>query len=274
MYILAAKPLGDGFPLPPTVTHPKHLKHPKMSLNTNRVENHSGSGHVPPQSTTISIRSEPHEVSRPPAKTTFQKLRHKLSEVFFPDDPLHRFKNQTCANKIMLALRFVLPIFEWGRSYSFGLFRSDAVAGLTIASLAIPQVRFLIDFLSRLPCWFLAGAAVIVLVAATKRQLGSILRWLREEEDWVAADNGSMLKCVIIDMSAVTAIDTSGLAMVNELRTMLDKRSLQLVLANPTGSVMEKLHQSNTLDSFGSHGLYLTVSEAVADISSSWKGQP
>ncbi|PWA56752.1 SLC26A/SulP transporter [Artemisia annua] len=110
-----------------------------MSLNTNRVENHSGSGHVPPQSTTISIRSEPHEVSRPPAKTTFQKLRHKLSEVFFPDDPLHRFKNQTCANKIMLALRFVLPIFEWGRSYSFGLFRSDAVAGLTIASLAIPQ---------------------------------------------------------------------------------------------------------------------------------------
>ena len=114
-----------------------------MSLNTNRVENHSGSGHVPSQSTTISIPLSPetmHEVCRPPAKTTFQKLRHKLSEVFFPDDPLHRFKNQTCANKIMFALRFFLPIFEWGRSYNFGLFRSDAVAGLTIASLAIPQV--------------------------------------------------------------------------------------------------------------------------------------
>ena len=37
---------------------------------------------------------------------------------------------------------------------------------------------------------------------------------------------------------------------------------------------MEKLHQSNILDSFGLKGVYLTVGEAVADISSSWKAQP
>lgn len=49
---------------------------------------------------------------------------------------------------------------------------------------------------------------------------------------------------------------------------------MQLVLANPVGSVMEKLHQSNILDSFGLKGVYLTVAEAVADISSSWKAQP
>lgn len=49
---------------------------------------------------------------------------------------------------------------------------------------------------------------------------------------------------------------------------------MQLVLANPGGSVMEKLHQSNILDSFGLEGVYLTVNEAVADISSSWKSQP
>ncbi|KAJ6342606.1 hypothetical protein OIU78_010527 [Salix suchowensis] len=55
---------------------------------------------------------------------------------------------------------------------------------------------------------------------------------------------------------------------------MLEERSLQLVLANPVGSVMEKLHQSEMLDSFGLNGIYLAVGEAVADISALWKSKP
>lgn len=43
------------------------------------------------------------------------------------------------------------------------------------------------------------------------------------------------------------------------------------MLANPVGNVMEKLFNSNALEAFGLDGLYLTVSEAVDDISSSWK---
>lgn len=72
----------------------------------------------------------------------------------------------------------------------------------------------------------------------------------------------------------MTAIDTSGIDVICELRKMLEKRSLQFVLANPAGNVMEKLHQSKILDSFGLNGLYLAVGEAVADISSLWKAQP
>lgn len=49
---------------------------------------------------------------------------------------------------------------------------------------------------------------------------------------------------------------------------------MQLVLANPVGSVTEKLHQSKVLESFGLNGLYLTVGEAVADISALWKARP
>ncbi|XP_015933380.1 probable sulfate transporter 3.4 [Arachis duranensis] len=101
-----------------------------------------------------------------------------------------------------------------------------------------------------------------------------ILRWVREEEECTKANNRSSLKCIILDMTAVTAIDTSGLDTLCELRKMLEKRSLQLVLANPIGSVMEKLHTSTVLDSFGLKGVYLTVGEAVADISSSWKAEP
>ncbi|KAL1298153.1 probable sulfate transporter 3.4 [Arachis hypogaea] len=101
-----------------------------------------------------------------------------------------------------------------------------------------------------------------------------ILRWVREEEECTKANNRSSLRCIILDMTAVTAIDTSGLDTLCELRKMLEKRSLQLVLANPVGSVMEKLHTSTVLDSFGLKGVYLTVGEAVADISSSWKAEP
>ncbi|KAG8656328.1 probable sulfate transporter 3.4 [Manihot esculenta] len=101
-----------------------------------------------------------------------------------------------------------------------------------------------------------------------------ILRWVREEEEMIKANNGNALKCIILDMTAVTAIDTSGIELVCELRKIMEKRSLQLVLANPVGSVMEKLHQSKVLESFGLNGLYLTVGEAIADISAVWKSQP
>ncbi|KAL6559866.1 putative sulfate transporter 3.4 [Orobanche gracilis] len=94
-----------------------------------------------------------------------------------------------------------------------------------------------------------------------------ISRWIREEEEWLVSNKRDNLK-------SVTAIDTSGLDTISELRNMLDKRSLKLVLANPVASVMEKLHQSKILESFGLEGLYLTISEAVDDISSSWKAQP
>ncbi|KAK2432538.1 putative sulfate transporter 3.4 [Trifolium repens] len=101
-----------------------------------------------------------------------------------------------------------------------------------------------------------------------------VLRWVREEEECVIANNGSTLKCMILDMTAVTGIDTSGIDTLCELRRRLEQKSLQLVLANPIGNVMEKLHESNILESFGMKGVYLSVGEAVADISSSWKAQP
>lgn len=83
---------------------------------------------------------EVHRVCLPPKKTTLQKLKHRLSEIFFPDDPLYRFKNQTPGRKFLLALQFLFPIFQWAPEYNLKLFRSDIVSGLTIASLAIPQV--------------------------------------------------------------------------------------------------------------------------------------
>ncbi|KAJ6348169.1 hypothetical protein OIU76_004610 [Salix suchowensis] len=127
---------------------------------------------------------------------------------------------------------------------------------------------------SRVPSFLILAIESPIYFANSTYLQERILRWIREEEDWIKANNEGALKCVILDMTAVTAIDTSGIDLVRELRKMLEKRSFQLVLANPVGSVMEKLHQSKTLDSFGLNGIYLTVGEAVADISALWKSQP
>ncbi|CAI8586884.1 unnamed protein product [Vicia faba] len=101
-----------------------------------------------------------------------------------------------------------------------------------------------------------------------------ILRWVQEEEERVRENNRNASKCIILDMIAVTTIDTSGLETLGELRKMLEKRSLQFVLVNSVGNVMEKLDMSKILDSFGLKGVYLTVGEALADISTSEKDEP
>ncbi|KAJ6711603.1 SLC26A/SULP TRANSPORTER-RELATED [Salix purpurea] len=127
---------------------------------------------------------------------------------------------------------------------------------------------------SRVPSFLILAIESPIYFANSTYLQERILRWIREEDEWVKENDGSPLKCIILDMTAVTAIDTSGIDFLCGLRKMLEERSLQLVLANPVGSVMEKLHQSEMLDSFGLNGIYLAVGEAVADISALWKSKP
>ncbi|GER44991.1 sulfate transporter [Striga asiatica] len=116
-----------------------------MPINLNRVENfptpaaqssacHDTGGAQPAPPST-----EFHKVCLPPRMSTVEKLRHRLAEIFFPDDPLHRFKDQAPLRKLFLSLQFFFPVFQWGSNYSFKLLKSDFISGVTIASLAIPQ---------------------------------------------------------------------------------------------------------------------------------------
>jgi sulfate transporter 3 len=67
-----------------------------------------------------------------------------------------------------------------------------------------------------------------------------------------------------IDMfsAAVSSIDTSGTKMLGDLKTSLDKRSVQLALANPGGEVMRKLDSSEVLQLIGDEWVFLTVGDA------------
>ncbi|KAK7849400.1 putative sulfate transporter 3.3 [Quercus suber] len=87
----------------------------------------------------LEIAMEAHKVVTPPPMSTVQKLKIRLKETFFPDDPLRQFKGQPTKKKLILGAQYIFPILQWGPNYSLKLFKSDIVAGLTIASLAIPQ---------------------------------------------------------------------------------------------------------------------------------------
>ncbi|XP_021770305.1 sulfate transporter 3.1-like [Chenopodium quinoa] len=78
-------------------------------------------------------------VAVPPPQPFFKSLQGSLKETFFPDDPLRQFKNQPRSRKFILGLQYFFPILEWGPKYTLNFLKSDLVAGITIASLAIPQ---------------------------------------------------------------------------------------------------------------------------------------
>lgn len=67
------------------------------------------------------------------------KFRSHLKETFFPDDPFRQFRNEPPLRRTKKALQYFVPIFEWLPKYTFSMFKYDVLAGITIASLAIPQ---------------------------------------------------------------------------------------------------------------------------------------
>ncbi|XP_051127564.1 sulfate transporter 3.1-like [Andrographis paniculata] len=79
------------------------------------------------------------KVQVPATKPFLESLTSSLKETFFPDDPFNQFKNQSASRKFVLFLQYFVPILEWAPRYTFDLFKADFIAGITIASLAVPQ---------------------------------------------------------------------------------------------------------------------------------------
>lgn len=88
----------------------------------------------------LDVDLQVHEVILPLPRSSLSKFRSRFKETFFPDDPLRQFRGQPAARKWLLGLQYLFPILQWAPNYSLSLFKSDIVSGLTIASLAIPQV--------------------------------------------------------------------------------------------------------------------------------------
>ncbi|XWS08928.1 hypothetical protein CRYUN_Cryun40dG0042400 [Craigia yunnanensis] len=81
----------------------------------------------------------PRRVAVPPSKPFLKSLQTSLKETFFPDDPFRQFKKQPTSRKFLLGFQYFVPILEWAPRYTFDFFKADLIAGITIASLAVPQ---------------------------------------------------------------------------------------------------------------------------------------
>lgn len=82
-----------------------------------------------------------HKVGIPPKQNLFKEFKTTVKETFLADDPLRHFKNQPRSRKFILGIQAIFPILKWARNYNLSKFKGDVIAGLTIASLCIPQVR-------------------------------------------------------------------------------------------------------------------------------------
>lgn len=68
------------------------------------------------------------------------KLKSGFKEALFPDDPFRQImEEEKKSRRLIKGVQYFIPIFEWLPNYTLRLFFSDLIAGLTIASLAIPQ---------------------------------------------------------------------------------------------------------------------------------------
>ncbi|KAK1390561.1 Sulfate/bicarbonate/oxalate exchanger and transporter sat-1 [Heracleum sosnowskyi] len=94
-----------------------------------------------------------------------------------------------------------------------------------------------------------------------------ISRWINEEEDKLKDSPATDLQYVILDLSAVGSIDTSGISMLDEVQKSMDRRGIKLALVNPGSEVMRKLGRSKFVHKIGEEFIYLTVGDAVNGIS-------
>ncbi|KAL8486992.1 hypothetical protein ACS0TY_023621 [Phlomoides rotata] len=109
-----------------------------------------------------------------------------------------------------------------------------AFLGVVFASVEI-GLLVLISFAKLLLQVTRPRTAILGQISRTNvyRNILQILRWLTDEEEQLQSAGLAEIKFLIIEMSPVTDIDTSGIHALEEVYKSLQKREVELVLANP-----------------------------------------
>ncbi|KAJ0233939.1 Sulfate transporter 2.1 [Hirschfeldia incana] len=92
-----------------------------------------------------------------------------------------------------------------------------------------------------------------------------IMMWINEEEE----DDGNTksnakknILFVVLDMSNLINVDTSGITALVELQNNLIQNGVELVIVNPKWTVLHKLNQAKFINKIGGK-VYLTIGEAL-----------
>ncbi|XP_022752025.1 sulfate transporter 2.1-like [Durio zibethinus] len=89
-----------------------------------------------------------------------------------------------------------------------------------------------------------------------------IMKWVIEVEKDSKGNAEKTIQVVILDISNLTDIDTSGIASLEELHKNLDSNGMKLAIASPRWQVVHKLKLANFVGKIGGR-VYLSVAEAM-----------
>ncbi|XP_061365325.1 low affinity sulfate transporter 3-like isoform X2 [Gastrolobium bilobum] len=90
-----------------------------------------------------------------------------------------------------------------------------------------------------------------------------IVKWVTEEEDSLKETDKGRVQAVILDMTNLMNVDTSGILALEELHKRLLSCEVELALVNPRWLVIHKLKVAHFVDKIGKEWVFLTVAEAV-----------
>ncbi|MCL7026606.1 hypothetical protein MKW94_019224 [Papaver nudicaule] len=89
-----------------------------------------------------------------------------------------------------------------------------------------------------------------------------ISRWMDHEQS-TSDSNSTDIDHIILDIGGVTAIDMTGIGMLTEVLKSIERKGINVVLANPKREVMEKLMLSNLVETIGKDSIFLSINDAV-----------
>ncbi|KAH1216062.1 Low affinity sulfate transporter 3 [Glycine max] len=87
--------------------------------------------------------------------------------------------------------------------------------------------------------------------------------WVSQDEDDLKETPKGRIQAVILDMTNLMNVDTSGILALEELHKRLLSRGLELAMVNPRWLVIHKLKLALFVDKIGKEWVFLTVGEAV-----------
>ncbi|RVW56189.1 Low affinity sulfate transporter 3 [Vitis vinifera] len=95
-----------------------------------------------------------------------------------------------------------------------------------------------------------------------------IMKRVTEKDEEGKENSKERTQAVILDMSTVMNIDTSGICALQEVYNKLVSHNINLAVANPRWQVIHKLKLAKVVDKIGKDWIFLSVGEAVDACSS------
>jgi low affinity sulfate transporter 2 len=99
-----------------------------------------------------------------------------------------------------------------------------------------------------------------------------IIEWVRAEVEASNEKARERVHSVVLDMSNVVNIDTSGLVGLEEIHKDLVSLGIQIAIASPGWQAIQKMKLGHVVDRIGEEWIFLTVSEAVEGCLTEHKG--